>query len=164
MKNINKYRIPILVNVLSFAIAFFSISLIPISQLFGEGVEKWMGYVIAAIFWLSLIFGFVSIRLTTLKFEGMKNKAIKLGLHKEQRLPGIISFGLSVPKIIIYAVTLIGLILIITDLIFTWVPSYIMFPILSITLFAFALHCIADGENYKVYKFIKEGMNNGGEQ
>ncbi len=61
--------------------------------------------------------------------------------------------------LILYGATVMGLVLIITDIIFDYIPETAMFPILSVTILSFTVHCVIDGKYYKAYKLIKESVN-----
>lgn len=53
----------------------------------------------------------------------------------------------------------------ISDMFFHYINKFVMFPVISITFFAFVVHCVVDGKSYKIYKnankHIKEGNENG---
>jgi Arc/MetJ-type ribon-helix-helix transcriptional regulator len=83
------------------------------------------------------------------------------GKYEKQRFPGIITFSADINHMILYVVCVLGILVMISDVIFHYISEYIMFPILSIIFLAFAIHCIVDGENYKLFKAIKEGMDKG---
>lgn len=61
---------------------------------------------------------------------------------------------------ILYGVVILGVGLMVTDIMFSYVPEMAMFPIISITILSFAVHCVVDGKYYKVYKLMKENVNN----
>lgn len=146
-------------TVASFAVSFFSLSAIPFSQHLTDTGQRISGYIIAIIFWLFLIAGFLLAFFTKRRQQAVGRKLKSMSLLRDSQLPGVISFSLSPFTVSIYAVFLIGLIVSISDMIFHWVPGYIMFPVISITLFAFMMHCVVDGENYKIYQVIKKGMD-----
>ncbi len=146
-------------TIVSFAISFFSLSAIPFSQNLTDTGQKIPSFMIAAIFWFFLIWGFLLTFLTKRRQQTVRKKLKSMGLIRAHQPPGIISFSSNPFSIILYVAFLIEIILIVSDLIFHWVPGYIMFPIISVTLFTFMLHCVVDGENYKVYQVIKKGMD-----
>ena len=153
MKRIEKeIGLSIWLTIVSFAVSFLSLSAIPLSQHLTDKGQRITGYIIAAIFWLFLIVGFLIVFLTKRRQQTVRRKLKSMRLLRAHQSPGIISFSLSPLTITIYMIFMIGLIVVISDMIFHWVPGYIMFPIISITLVAFMMHCVIDGENYKIYK------------
>lgn len=162
MRQIEKeVGLPIWLTIAAFAVSFFSLSIIPLSQHLNDTGQTISGYLIAAVFWLFLILGFLTVFFTKKRQQPVRRKLKTTGLLKAHQPPGIISFSRSPLTVTLYAVFLIGLIVMISDIVFHWASEYIMFPILSITLFAFMLHCVVDGENYKVYQVVKKGMDQG---
>ncbi len=149
---------PMRASVLCFAVSFFSLSAIPLAQLCPETVNKILGYVIAAVFWLFLFSGTVLFWLAKKRIRPYRRKLKSVGELSASRLPGVFRFSRRPLSLIMYGIILVGAVLIITDIIFSYVPSAVMFPILSVTLFAFALHCIVDSETYQVFLKYRKGM------
>ena len=150
---------PIWLTIVLFAISFFSLSAIPFCQnLTGTG-QRISGYIVAALFWFFLMLGFLFVFFTKRRQQAVRRRLKSMGLIRAHQPPGIISFSLRPLSIILYIAFLIEILLIVSDMIFHWVSGYIMFPIISVTLFTFMLHCMVDGENYKVYQVIKKGMD-----
>lgn len=160
MRRIEKeVGLPIWLTITAFAVSFFSLSAIPFSQYLTDTGQRISGYIIATVFWLFLIIGLLIVFFTKGRQQTAKRKLKSMGLLRAHQPPGIINFSISPLTVTIYLICLIGLIVMISDMIFHWAPGYIMFPILSITLFTFMLHCVVDGENYKVYQVIKKGLD-----
>lgn len=156
MKRNFKYKLPILATVICFFVSFFSLDFILLLNSLDEKTQKVVGYIIAAVFWLFLAAGIACVIWTKSSYILIRKKVTDLGLYKMQKYPGIITFSKDIPNIVIYVITGLGIVLSISDMIFNWISQYLMFPIISITLFLFVLHCIIDGENFKIYKIIKE--------
>lgn len=148
-KTIRGARISLTLTIVFMTISSLSLSLIPFMKESTENGSSPLGYVIAAIFWLGLIAALVSTYLTRTSLRQHQ---------KGQRLPGIIKFSLNKKSIILYAFIVIGLVLIVTDIAFTYVPEIIMFPIVSVTIILFTVHCVVDGKYYKAYQQMKECM------
>ena len=160
MRRIEKeVGMPIWLTMAAFAVSFFSLSAIPFTQHLTDTGQKISGYIIAGAFWLFLLIGLLLAFFTKGRQQTVRRKLKTMGLLRAHQPPGIISFSISPLTVTIYLIILVGLIVTISDIIWHWVPGTIMFPILSITLFAFVLHCVVDGENYKVYKVIKKGLD-----
>ena len=160
MRRIEKeVGMPIWLTMAAFAVSFFSLSAIPFTQHLTDTGQKISGYIIAAVFWLFLLIGLLIVFFTKERQQTARRKLKSMGLLRAHQPPGIISFSISPLTVTIYLIFLIGFIVTISDIILHWVPGYIMFPIFSITLFAFMLHCVIDGENYKVYQVIKKGLD-----
>ena len=160
MKRLEKeVGMPIWLTMAAFAVSFFSLSAIPFTQHLTDTGQRISGYIIAGTFWLFFIIGLLIVFFTKRRQQTARRKLKSLGLLKAHQPPGIISFSISPLTVTIYLIFLLGLIVTISDIILRWVPGYIVFPVLSITLFAFMLHCVVDGESYKVYKVIKKGLD-----
>lgn len=142
----------------AFAVSSVSIACIPLTDNFSERISTIVAYVIGALFWIGLISGILLSGYTkSVLYRPRKFFQSHHMLHR-QRYSGILSFDLTVPKIALYAVCALGLILIICDFILRFIPGIVMFPIIAITIFAIELHGIVDGINYKTYKLLKEGI------
>lgn len=158
------YRKYFFITLGCFACAAIALSLIPILQYLKESDQTAVRIVIATIFWAGLLIGIFSTFITNAHMSRARRRVYKSGALKKAKLPGIISFSAKPLSVITYAVFLAGLALAISEIVRHWLPEQALFPILGITLFAFVLHCVIDGKNYKVYRKIKEGThddNNG---
>lgn len=149
-----------ILTLLAVAVLSISLCLLPLTNGIRENSSNVGAYVIASVFWLGLAVSVVSIFITKKSLCDYRRKMIEKDLIKEQKVPGIICFSFDKKRIILYSVVAVGLILIVTDIIFTYIPEIIMFPILSVTIMSFAVHCVIDGKYYKVYKQIKESVHN----
>jgi len=158
-KQDNKSKVLLLITVILFAVSFFSLSLIPFTDGLEEETQRMVSNIIAVLFYLGLIAGVVFDILANRQIRNSSKKTAKEILEK-QKLPGVISFSTDKKNLILYGVLAIGIVIMISDIILNWVESYIMFPIISLTLFLFAVHCIIDGKNYKIYVKTKEGVGN----
>lgn len=146
------------ITVIAAALSSFSLCLIPFTSGFEEGKSNIFAYCIAAAFWLGWIVMLVAAHITKRKLSLQCKKLIANKSIKIQRLPGIISFSFDWRNIILYAITVIGFVVSVTDILFSYVPEMIMFPIISVTILSFEIHCVVDGKYYKVYQRIKESV------
>ena len=158
-KQMNKSKTFLLITVILFAVSFFSLSLIPLTESFDEDKQRLISNIIAVMFYLGLIGGIVFDCLANRQIRSCNKKTAKEILEK-QKLPGAITFSTDKKNLIVYAVLIIGIILMVSDIFLNWVATYIMFPVISLTLFLFAVHCIIDGKNYKIYMNTKKGVSN----
>lgn len=145
-------------TITAFAVSSAAIALIPLTDVIPPGISKIVTCILGALFWLGFI---TAIVLSAYSKSALYRSRRYFQMHHlihRRRYPGIAYFDLTAPKIVLYALCSAGLILIICDLIFQFVPGAIMFPVIAATIFAFELHCIVDGVNFKVYKLLKEGM------
>ena len=153
-RNFHKAKWTILGTVAAAAVSGVALSLIVFTSGITEGGNNIGAYLIAATFWLSIlaviVFSFSTRRLLNKHYKELMRKQ-KIA----QRVPGVLHFSLKMPNIVIYAVTVVGVILMVTDIIFGYIAEAIMFPVVSITLVAFILHCVIDGKYYKVYQYMK---------
>ena len=157
---LRKARLYISLNIIAAAVSSFSLSFIPLVDGIGEGKSSIAAYIIAAVFWICLflsLFAAYSTKCTLYKF---RKKLIHLGYIDRRHRPGIVSFTKSRESLIIYLINILGFLLIISDIAFSFIPESIMFPVISVTILSFAIHCVIDGKYYKVYKLIKERLNN----
>ena len=63
-------------------------------------------------------------------------------------------------QIAVYAVFVLGIAIIVCDvtgILFWQITSKAMFVVVAVTYYSFLTHCIIDGKNYKIYKFLKKG-------
>ena len=153
-------RLSIVLTIVATALSSFSLSLIPFTSGFEEGERNVIAYVIAAVFWIGLLLTFIAAHSTKRTLYRFREKLIIKGYITKHQPIGIISFSRDWRMWILYGITLLGLVLIITDIIFGYVPEKVMFPTISVTILSFAVHCVFDGKYYKAYKLIKESVNN----
>lgn len=160
-RTIETIKMPFVVGFSSFIVSSVSLGLIPFVHFLPDKIESIINYMIAALFYLGLIVGFFAIRNAKGRMYRWRRSLITKKQFHKQRFPGIISFSADIKHIVLYVVCVLGILVMISDMIFHYVSEYIMFPILSVVLFTFTMHCIVDGENYKLFKAIKEGMDKG---
>ena len=153
-------RLSIVITLVASALSSFSLSLIPLISGFGEGASNILAYIVAAVFWLGLLLTFAAAHSTKRTLFRLREKLISKGYIKRHNPVGALSFSSDWRMWIVYGTTILGLVLIITDIIFRYVPEIVMFPIISITILSFTTHCVLDGKYYKAYKLIKESVNN----
>ena len=159
-KILSNARLSMIITVISIALSSFSLSLIPYTWGFAEGEGNTIAYIIAAVFWIGLLIAFIAAYSTKRTLYKLREKLIINGCIEEHQSIGIVSFSMDWRMWTLYGTTMLGLVFIITDIIFGYVPEAIMFPIISVTILSFAVHCIFDGKYYKAYKLIKESVNN----
>ena len=153
-------KLSIVVTIVAAALSSFSLSLIPFTAGFEEGESNVIAYVIAAVFWIGLLLTFIAAHSTKRTLYRFREKLIMKGYITKHQPIGIVSFSKDWRMLILYGITILGLVLIVTDIIFGYVPETVMFPTISITILSFAVHCVVDGKYYKAYKLIKESVNN----
>lgn len=153
-------KLSIMVSLVSAAISSASLSLIPFIVGFEEGKNKVIAYVVAAIFWLGILLTMIASHFTKRTLKRYREKLIAHGCVKRHQPIGIFGFSKDWRMWVLYVLMIFGLTLIVSDIIFGYVPELIMFPVISVTILSFAVHCVVDGRNYKAYKLIKEIVNN----
>ncbi|MBR4733749.1 MAG: hypothetical protein IK081_13375 [Lachnospiraceae bacterium] len=156
MKNyVKQYQIYLSVILGVFFCSAFSLSFIPWINRFPENVETKLAYCIASVFWLGLILGLVMVGLMNGKMRRARAKVYSSRKMKRPRHSGFFTFSKEPWKLAIYFVICTGIVLSIADLVKTFIPTKIMFPIISVTYFAMVLHGIVDGKNFKVFQMLK---------
>lgn len=151
--------------VVSFGISSLSISALILNPFFDEYGRRVLSYTVASVFWLFLIGGIYFMKRASISIRRIKVKKFMSGALKKQKLPGAFTFTAQWPNVLLYAIIVIAVALGISDVIFHWLPAVIMLPLLSLALFAFSIHCIFDGQDYKAFNYIvhndiKEGKGN----
>lgn len=154
-------RLCIMMTFIAVALSSFSIGLIPFMVEFKEGESNAMAYVIAIVFWGGFLGSLIATYLTKRTLYRYRETLIRKGYIERNKMIGIISFSKDWKMWILYGITIVGVILIITDIIFGYIPEKVMFPMMSITILSFAIHCVMDGKYYTVYKRMKEDVGNG---
>ncbi len=148
-RTIETIRMPFVVGFSSFIVSSVSLGLIPFVQFLPDKLESITNYIVAALFYLGLIVGFFAVRNAKGRMYRWRRRLMAERQFKKQRLPGIIHFSADIKHIVLYVVCILGILVMVSDMIFHYISEYIMFPILSVVLFSFTLHCIVVGENYK---------------
>ncbi len=142
-----------------FAVSFFSLSFTPLLTRGGRG-ERAGTILLASLFWFFFLAGIVLVILAG-AYTKQKRAALRGKGVLPRHLPGVICFRgasracFSLPRVIFYAVFAVGAVLLVCDLLFSFLPGSLLPLTLSITLFAFALHAVADGETYQTYAILK---------
>ncbi len=150
----DRYKLFMKGSIFAFLLSSAAICLIPF--LTRAQQRSAMSVLLGVLFWLGIIAGGVLIFLCSRMRKNVERIIEKPNESAKKKI-GFISFKFSIGRIILYAVCVIGLVLIVTDLIFEYATLYLMAPIISLTFFAWVLHCILDGKNYYIYSLVKEG-------
>lgn len=159
-KTLKEAKNTMLVTIVSIGMSSFSLSVIPfLPKNHFEGTSIFE-CIIAVMFWICLILSVVLSYTVKRKLKAYREILINEKAIKRQKCPGICSFSFDAKRIILYSVVFAGMIFILTDVVWNYVHQAIMFPIISITMFLFGLHCVIDGKYYKVYEYIKESTKN----
>lgn len=159
MKNMKKSRISLLMSVLSLLISAWSLSFIPLAEKTQESTGNLFGIIIATVFWVGFLVALFFTWQTKKLLKKYCEKLVNNKHLKEQKLPGILTFSSNWKMLMLYLLILIGMVFIVADIFWNFVSELIMFPIISITTSAFALHCVLDGKYFKTYNLIKESVN-----
>ena len=153
-----QYRNTIAVSLGFFVLSALSLSAIPLIEV----KEHSPGVIaVAAVFWGGLLLGLALFFLASAKFRKYRNRAYERRLLQRQPLPGALTFRAAPSSLVLYLILAASVVCVVTDLIWHWAPGAVMFPILTVTLTAFVLHCFLDGRDYRAYAKMKEGMKNG---
>lgn len=160
-RTIQAMRLPFRVSFISFIVSSASLGVIAFVQFLPDKLQNITNYIIAVLFYLGIIVGALAMKKAKARMYRWRRNLMAERKYEKQRFPGIITFSTDIKHMILYAVCVLGILVMISDVIFHYISEYIMFPILSIIFFAFTIHCIVDGENYKLFKAIKEGMDKG---
>lgn len=144
-------------SVTGFTIFSVSVGLIPLLGFFPPVTERILSYCVAALFWGGCLLGSLSFLLFSRFLRRRKKRMLAEGTIREPRGIGIFSFTGKPSRWILYGCCVLGTLFLILNTAFGFAPEDLMFPVISIVLFTFSIHCIADGKNYKLYQAIKKG-------
>lgn len=139
----------------SFFCSAFSLSFIPVLSRLDDQLSTTWGYAIALLFWIGLIVGCIMIGVMNAKMRRARAKVYSAYKMKRPKRPGMFMFSKEPLHLVIYFVIVSGFIISVADLIRTFVPTRIMFPVISVTYFAIVIHGIIDGKNFRIYQKIK---------
>lgn len=161
----DKYKKLIIAEFVTFGLSALSLLAIPFLDLLSAKVQMVCGYIFAAAFWCSLIAGFILTKIISNIKYIVKINYSSINFDENQKLPGIINFEIKPMKLVLYFLIVLGFVLMISDMFFQYINKFVMFPVISVTFYAFAVHSVIDGKSYKIYinanKHIKEGNENG---
>lgn len=157
---VREAKISIVITLIAITISSVSLSLIPFTSGFEAGESNTAAYIIAAAFWVGLLVTSVASHATKRTLFRYREKLIVKGYITKHQPIGLVNFSRDWRMWLLYGATVLGFLLIITDIIFGYVPETVMFPVISVTILSFAVHCVVDGKYYKAYKLIKESVNN----
>jgi len=159
-KNIKKSRATLIATIVAMIISSASLSFIPLVSDFDIKSNSWLIFAIALAFWMGIFVSLLTAFMTKIFLSRERENLVNKGIIKKKKLPGAFSFKVGLINIIIYSITGIGLVVIVSDIFFGYMTEIIMFPIITLTLISFSLHCVLDGKYYEVYKTIKESAKN----
>ncbi len=157
-RSLNSIKTSFAVTFLSFAVSALGILMIPLLDVMPESAGNIISKLIAVVIWSSVVVGIASIVITDVLCSKWRRWLAASGVHSSQKVPGIIKFSKKKSHLALYAACVIGIVLLVTDIVFRYLRGYITFPIISIVILTFVLHSITDGKNYKLYKTIKKGV------
>lgn len=144
-----------------YAISFFSLSFVPLVYLLPEGERRIPQNLIAACFWLFLILAIVEFKLCENKLYPVRQNLSRLGYRVRQKRDGLFRFSKRGNRRVLYVLCAAGLLMLVTDLLFGWLPGAWFFPILSLTLFGIAFHAVVDGRNYRTVQLFGKSLEDG---
>lgn len=86
--------------------------------------------------------------ITTILLNVRRRKCLKATGKLKKERPGIIRFFSNLPAKIADIIMVISLIALVIVMMF-FSENYIIYVLLSVTLFSFLMHCVLNGENYR---------------
>ncbi len=157
--NLKKYKIAIFFSLFWFGLASASILILLLFDMLNMKQQELLTNITVVIFWFGIILGIIFVRITTSISESLrkwirKNEPKKN--IKRKSIPGILTFRKK--HMLLYAIIIIGIAVSMMNITGVEISKIIMYPIISVTFFAIILHSVIDGENYNIYKKMKEGM------
>lgn len=156
--DVKKAKVTFTLTLIFSVISSVSISFISLTSGIREGENNLLAYCIAIAFWggilLSIVMSFITRALLLPHYRELIDKKCV----SPQRAAGIISFSANKTSVALYVIIIVGVLLCASDIMFDYLAEKIVFPVISVTILAFLLHCVIDGKCYKVYKYIKESV------
>ena len=147
--DIRPYRRTVLRPLVFFGVSCFSILLIPLAARASGTASAVLGMILSGVFWGFMILGFTAVARTERELYPLRKKLRAKGLRVKQKMPGLFTLNFDRPRSLLYLGILIGLVLSISDILLDYIPETMMLLILSLTMFALAVHGVIDGRNYK---------------
>lgn len=158
---IKKIKVLLLATVFCVLIPCLALASVPVIGFAPDKARAVMETIVGALLWIGIVVSVTMSLMIRMYLLKLKRRTSIERQFKRQKLPGILTFIPRPNHLILYGIFVIGVVLIVTDIIFEYISQFVMFPILAVTIFAFAMHCIVDGKLYRLYKSIKEGKKNG---
>lgn len=152
-----KYKLFFSLSFICFIISGISILCAPITNVYGNGISKVMVYVVACVFWIGIICGFVlffkadSLR----KVIGRKNRRNNIVISSGSRI-GAISFFRNKEAGVSDAFLFASVILFAILTIFRIEIEWLIIISAALLFLSFSLHCFFNGKNYR---YIKSYIN-----
>lgn len=159
MLNTEKLKRILIMETSGFSMSSAAVFCIPFIDLL-PGLACAVFKIIAAIlFWLGTALWCAVVIYSKPVLNLSQNEASRRQARELKGPPGIFRFSVKKSRVIIYLLIISGIAVIISDMVFNLISEFIMFPILSISFFLFAVHCVIDGKVFNIYKLTKEGTN-----
>ena len=127
---------------------------IPAVSASGSALKKTGAYILAGIFWLSVIFELFSVFRCSKERRLLEQKMYR-SLKLKYAMPGVLSFfksyeATAVDMLLFISATAIAAIL--------WIKSeneWVIVFFISLFFLSFNMHCLLNGRNYRYYKALK---------
>lgn len=141
-------------QIILFVISVTSIIFIPYAYSLDDIMKTRVSYMIAGTFWICLLIGIILIRLIS-SITGTYKKIYDIDVGNKH-IPGIFKFWSNMEAKVAIICFVIGLLLVISDVVFDYMNEICIMASLAFVLISFYIHCIFDGFNYRYYKILKE--------
>ena len=138
---------PIIRSIISFLLSSMTIWFMPLAS--QDGIST-LSYVLAMLFWLFFIVGFLFLRPISRRRKNDRK-------YKRKSRFALIRFFSNRPAQIFDALMIAGLITVILSLIIHTIPDWITFPAVFVFVFSLEMHGIFNGKNYEYMKAANKG-------
>lgn len=153
---VKKYSTFFYILLISFAVSAGVLMLIPLGEALPDTVGDRITLVIGALFWAGLIVSVVmTVQLSAMRRK-LEERIPALKAKTKQSFPGVITFSKKPEHLCVYALFVVCLLVTISEVVFTYLPSFVGFPMVGLAYFTFALHCIIDGKCFKAFIILKK--------
>lgn len=150
-RKLNQY---VFMSIVIACLQFVLIICISFVSIEGTMIQKTLAYIIAFLFWISIIFEIVLVRLSD-KERRKSGKRFYIRRKINQSPIGMFSFFKNKEAIVVDIIFIISIVSIVIIICMHAKASWIIISVVSIFILSFNLHCILNGRNYRYLKELK---------
>ncbi|MBQ7134424.1 MAG: hypothetical protein IJO20_08030 [Ruminococcus sp.] len=137
--------------------ALISLSVSPLSILLtfwgdynGKVLNVIIAYLVGVLFWAGLISG------CAMLFVVNKHRKADKSFRSKKKLPGVISFFSNQHAMLADVFMAISFVLLLVFLFVPWFNQGVTVVLIAVFLFAFNMHCVLNGMNFKYIQYMKK--------
>lgn len=143
------------ISVVSAVVSSLQPLCIPFVSLDGTSFQKRAAYILAAVFWLSLMLELCMVWMCSSERKRLEHKKVGFGALLRARR-GAISFAKTLPGTVADAVMLLSLIAVVITVWTETHSQWLILVLVSVLCLSFQLHCLMNGKNYRYIKLLSK--------